>query len=257
MVSKRICLAFICLTLSPFNRPQVFDGQSLEDFLAEKLPELPDAARERLVQQYKLDDYTATVIAGDPPAIRIYDDAVQAAKHSLPNDESNNLKDVPIFVANLLCNELFSLIRGEEESRRETEEENIKSNEHRYSTVSGKQLGELAALQITGTISATMAKRLLHILFHEEVGRQPEKVAKERGLELISDVERLRTICREAIDQHPDTLQKYKKGGKHVTKMKKLLVGKAMAHSQGNAHPERIHEALEDVLQELAPGIQE
>jgi len=229
------------------------------------MPELPEAAKDRLQQDYGLDAYTASVIAGDPPAIRIYDEAVQAAHDNLllllssrdsSTSESLLSKDVPNTVANLLCNELFYHIRDEEERRREMEGGYDVRGDVPYSTVNGQQLGEVAALQLHGTISTTMSRKLLYILYHEEHGRKPSQVAKERGLQLIEDSQTLRTICRETIDQHPDSLEQYKKGGKHVIKMKKFLVGKSMAHSRGNAHPERLHEALEEVLEELAPGVE-
>jgi Asp-tRNA(Asn)/Glu-tRNA(Gln) amidotransferase B subunit len=37
--------------------------------------------------------------------------------------------------------------------------------------------------------------------------------------------------------------------------MIKLFTGKAMAASRGNAHPERLREALLEVLEEVAPGV--
>lgn len=232
---------------------------SLEDFLAKNMPELPEAAKSRLQDDYNLDAYTASVIASDPPAIRIFDEAVKAANDSLIASDNTtsevSLKDVPTTIANLLCNELFSLIREDEEERRSDEIESFDTKDVPYSTVDGQQLGEIVALQLNGTMSATMSKKLVGILYHEEHGRRPSQVAQERGLQLISDMEALRNICRDIIDLNPESLEQYKKGGKHVIKMKKFLVGKSMAHSHGNAHPERLHDALEDVLEELAPGV--
>lgn len=258
--------------LPPVLLDEVLEGLSLDDFLAQNLPELPEAARERLQQDYQLDAYTASVIASDPPAIRLYDEAVQAAKDNLQkasstgNNDSSNLesntkeKEVPSAVANLLCNELFSLIREELERRRELEAYGATTTNANtgYSAVSGKQLGDVVALQLEGTISTTMSRKLLGVLFKEESehNRDPSVVADERGWQLISDAEALQEMCRETLRQHPESLEQYQQGGKHVMKMKKFLVGKAMAHSQGNAHPERLHEALEAVLEEVAPGVE-
>ena len=106
-----------------------------------------------------------------------------------------------------------------------------------------------------------MSRKLLGVLHeeYEERGQQTPvcDVAQRHGLQLIADAETLQALCRETIlENHPECLEQYKQGGKHVMKMKKFLVGKAMAHSRGNAHPERLHEALEEVLEELAPGVE-
>jgi aspartyl-tRNA(Asn)/glutamyl-tRNA(Gln) amidotransferase subunit B len=231
----------------------------LENFLAQNLPELPAAAQERLKRDYCVDNYTASVIAGDPPAIRIYDDAVETVRKQVPGLGNDTI--ITKTVANFLCNDLFSLIREDEERRRDgagdlsyTAWDNAASMD--YSIVTGSQLGALIALLLQGTISTTMAKKLLVLLYHEEVGGIPSEVAKKHGLQLISDTVELRRLCRATMEDYPDQLDQYRKGGKHVFKMKKFLVGKAMASSQGNAHPERLHEALDDVLEEVAPGVQ-
>lgn len=222
---------------------------------------------------YNLDVYTATVISGDPPAIQLYDEAVQSARDHLRSLQSSLSKnkqiwdkdDVPHAVANLLCNELFSLIREREEKLRVLEDTTTASTtvekDTAYSAVNGEQLGEVIALQLHGTISTTMSRKLLGVLHEEfeEHGHQTpvSSVAQRHGLQLIADAAALQALCRETIlEKHPECLEQYKQGGKHVMKMKKFLVGKAMAHSRGNAHPERLHEALEEVLEELAPGVE-
>jgi Asp-tRNA(Asn)/Glu-tRNA(Gln) amidotransferase B subunit len=238
------------------KRKQALNGNNLQHFLAQNLPELPEAARQRLRRDYKLDAYTAAVIAGDPPAIHIYDQAVKTAKDNLPESQQ---KDAPNEVAKVLINDLFSHVREEEDHRREMQQvAGGIQPEAPYSNVSGPQLGELVSILMEGLISKTMAKNLLKILFYEEQPgvASPRQVAQERGIQLVSDPEQLRAICQETIEQFPDKLEQYRKGGKHIVKMKKFLVGKAMAHSKGNAHPERLHEALEVVLEELAPGVQ-
>ena len=235
---------------------------TLTEFLEANLAELPEAAKKRLQETYGLDDYTATVIAGDPPAIRLYDQAVLTAQEQL--NLSQHDKSLAKTVAKFLCNDLFALIRDDQEQRRAREGEEVSStattsgDEEVYSKVNGPQLGELVAMLQEEFISTTQAKKILTILYQEEstFGLSPRELAQQRGLQLITDANQLEQLCRETIEQFPEQLEQYKKGGKHVIKMKKFLVGKAMALSRGNAHPERIHEALEEVLEEVAPGVE-
>ena len=224
----------------------------LESFLERKLPELPQDARERLENEYGLTDYLAGVLTGDPPAIEMFDTAVLEARKQL--DGKKEARAVPETVANLLCNGLFAIVRENELKVKEMlgEENSVK-----FSNVNGEQLGELVALLVEGTISNTMAKQLLKILNDEEIGKKPRLVVKERGIQLITNKEELAKICHDVISKSPKEMERYKLGGKFAGKIIKVLMGKAMAASKGNAHPERLNEILLEVLEEVAPLLED
>jgi aspartyl-tRNA(Asn)/glutamyl-tRNA(Gln) amidotransferase subunit B len=234
---------------------------SVQEFVDQHLPELPAQALERLMQVYGLSAYQATVVAADPPAIRLLDTAIATALQQLDNDNNvddensgNNkrVKEIAQSAANLLSNELFKLVKED------NPDDSGDTISVRASTVTGEQLGEIVVLLTRNTISNTMAKKLLAVLYHEEeTGVSPSKVAEARGFELVTDPEQLRDLCRNVMTSHPDELLVYQRGGKFVGKMIKLFTGKAMAASQGNAHPERLREALLEVLEEVAPGMAE
>mmetsp|Transcript_20314 Transcript_20314/g.50530 ORF Transcript_20314/g.50530 Transcript_20314/m.50530 type:complete len:635 (-) Transcript_20314:152-2056(-) len=238
--------------------------KSVEEFLQSNLPELPDDARERLREDYGLSEYLAGVITSDPPAIAFFDASVLEAKTQLNKNTMNDreMRKIPESAANLLCNELFALVR-EFEMQRLIEEGLVESgggandSSMRFSRVTGEQLGEVVALVLEGVISNTMAKQLLRVLYsgamEESSEASPRQVAKERGFQLITDAEELAALCHNAIDSSPKEIEKYKMGGKFATKITKFLLGKAMGASRGNAHPERLNEVLEEVLEEVAP----
>ena len=230
--------------------PEIFGGQDLTTFLRTTLPELPDDARKRLKDEYDLSDYLTGVLTSDPPAIKMFDEAVQSARDHVGEKIHNR---VPEAVANFLSNELFSLVRDSESQKNQEETDSVGSMQH--STVNGQQLGELVALVLEGEISNTMAKQILNILYNEEQGKSPREVAGDRGFKLITDPEELAKICREVITGNPEELERYKMGGKFARKITKLFIGKAMAASQANAHPERLNEVLRDVLDEVAPDV--
>lgn len=231
-------------------------GMDLETFLEQHLPELPDHAQERLQNEYGLSPYLANVLTGDPPAIGMFDEAIGEANRQLEESNDRTKNQVPEVVANLLCNELFGLVR--EHEMQHLIEEGLEGGESsvRYSKVTGSQLGEVVALLQEGTISNTMAKQLLKILYStEEDHASPRDVAKKRGFQLITDPDELAMLCSEVIDGSPDEMERYKLGGKYATKITKFLLGKAMAASKGNAHPERLNEVLAEVLQQVAPPL--
>jgi aspartyl-tRNA(Asn)/glutamyl-tRNA(Gln) amidotransferase subunit B len=199
---------------------EAFGGMSLESFLDMALPELPNDARDRLQREYGLSAYLAGVLTGDPPSIQLFDTAVQEARKQLSGERQ--LKAVPESVANLLCNGLFALKR---ETDLKVKETLGVENSVEFSKVDGEQLGEIVALIVEGTISNTMAK---------------EELAK---------------ICHDIISTSPEEMERYNMGGKYAQKIKKFLLGKAMAATGGNAHPERLNEILMEVLEEIEPDV--
>ena len=190
----------------------------------------------------------ASVLTGDPPAIQMFDVAVEEARKQL---DAGATDTVPETTANLMCNELFALARDNESQK--TAEEIVGEGSLKFSKVSGEQLGEVVALLVEGVISNTMAKKLLKILYNEEQGKSPKLVAKDRGFELITDAEELTRICHDVIADSPEEMERYKLGEKFARKITKFLQGKAMAASKGNAHPERLREVLFEVLEEVVP----
>jgi aspartyl-tRNA(Asn)/glutamyl-tRNA(Gln) amidotransferase subunit B len=225
----------------------------LMEFLETSLPELPDDARERLQTDYELTSYLANVITSDPPAIHMFDEAVAEATRQTGGDSAT--KGMPEAVANLLCNELFALVR-EHETTTALEDEEGGEASVKYSAVSSKQLGTVVAILSEGTISNTMAKQLLRILYTEERGKDSREVAGERGFRLITDADELASICRAVIGENPEEMERYKMGGKFAHKITKFLLGKAMQRSKMNAHPERLNEIMIEVLDEVAPNVE-
>uniref|UniRef100_A0A7S4AF83 Glutamyl-tRNA(Gln) amidotransferase subunit B, mitochondrial n=1 Tax=Pseudo-nitzschia australis TaxID=44445 RepID=A0A7S4AF83_9STRA len=263
---------------------EALGSDGVEAFLEANLPELPDDARQRLENEYGLSEYLAGVITNDPPAIAFFDEAVREARVQLQQPVGDRDKrKIPGTTANLLCNELFALVR-EFELQRLIEEGLIDSaaaggggdSSMRFSRVTGYQLGEVVAMVSEDKISNTMAKHLLRVLYSDAMEgeeepelenessstippsstslvKSPRAVARERGFELVTDENELATLCRTVIDSSPKEMERYKLGGKYSTKITKFLLGKAMGASGGNAHPERLNEVLAEILQEMAP----
>jgi len=217
---------------------------TFDEFLNKNLPELPEQATLRLIEEYRLSEDVALVITGDPPAVGMYEVAVDTARRELGENVPKALNGT---IANWLCNDLFALVKD-----KETMDED---HSVQYSRVDGVQLGELVALMTEGTVSTTMGKKILAVMYHDDVGKSPRQIAEERNWKVITDMDELRTICTEVIEEHSSRLEQYKKGGKHVRKMKKFFLGKAMAHSRGNAQPELLNDALDEILELLAPNI--
>lgn len=225
----------------------VLDGHNIASFLQKYLPELPERATARLMQEYGLQESVALVITSDPPAVVFYEEAVRHARALLGDDPS--LSKLNSDTANWLCNDLIGLMKKKQGVMDEDIEASV-----RNSTVSGPQLGELMVLIIERTLSTTMAKKTLDVMYSDEVGKSPRVIAIERNWKMVSDLSLLKDLCRQVIQdpKHESNLGQYRKGGKHVTKMEKFFMGNAMIESRGNADPELLRHALKEVLYELS-----
>lgn len=242
----------------------ILDCDTIVEFLETRMPELPEAALERLMNDYGISEAFALIITADRPAITFFEEATERCFNEIDRDHINHTY-VSKSIANWLCNDLFALIKESATNRNENIDENeddSPSLNHpisvKYSNVSSEKLGLLVALVLNNILSTTQAKKILGIMYKDDILSSPLEVAEANGWKLITDLEELKILCRNVIldPKNHKQLEQYKKGGKHVRKMTKFYTGKIMAEARGNAHPERMNEALIQILEDIASGVE-
>ena len=186
--------------------------------VAAAMPELPQAKRERFMQQYGLPAYDADILASSR-ALADYYDALAAATKAKPKS-----------AANWVIGELTAALNRE-------------NREIESSPVGPTELGALLDRIEDGTISGKIAKEIFEALWRGEgpVG----KIIRERGLEQISDTASIDALVQKVIDANPEQVGQYR-GGK--TQVLGFLVGQVMKASQGKANPKQVNEALRRLL---------
>ena len=218
---------------------------SLEDFLEAHLPELPDAAVERLIQEYGILEKVALVLTADRQIIQFYEDAVKHCVETVGNDheESVEFQTVSMNVANWMCNDLFALLKEGSE-----QEEVSMGN----SNVCATNFGSLVALVLMEHVSTTQGKQILKLMQRERMNQTPFEIAQDKGLKLIKNEDELKALCEAVVldPVHEKQLGQYRQGGKHLRKMAKFFAGRIMAKSKGNAHPKLMQDILGKVLEE-------
>ena len=135
--------------------------------IAESVPELPAAVRERFASLYKLDAQFCQTLSEDKATARYLDRAVTA--HFSPK-----------LIANWITTEVFSRLNRENLTM-----ENC--------PVSPENLGRLIRLIEDGTISGKIAKGVFEEMF--ESGSDPDSIIEEGGLKQLSDPEGNRVAC--------------------------------------------------------------
>ena len=179
------------------------------------LPELPDQKKQRLINQYSINEYDASIIISDP-SISDYFESVA---------ENVNGKNA----ANLFINELFGrLNKG-----------NLQLSE---SPISSKQINDICRLIDRGVISNKIAKDIFDILWTK--GGNPEELVERLGLAQLTDETQLDSIVEKIIEDNPDQVKKVQEN----PKLKSWFVGQAMKETKGKANPKILSGIVEKLL---------
>lgn len=199
--------------------PFVLTPQWVQD-LAERLPELPDARRDRYMAEHGLSKADATALAADPALGRYFDEAVLIAGSKLAGQ-----------IANWMSGELAAHLNAE----------GIGIDE---CVLSPAMLVELVDLVETGSISMTQAKRV----FAEAAatGESPAAIVEASGMRQLSDAEVIETVAAAVLDSHPDEVASYRAGKTGVIG---FFVGQVMRETKGEANPAVVNEVLLRLLE--------
>lgn len=234
--------------------PLVLDRNWIET-LRNSLPELPKQTQFRLVHDYGLPEYLAGVLVRNgASSVSLFEQTLQLLSPDAPATSAMALAPA---VANLIVNEIFALLKEVDVA---TSSSSSMTTMPPPPRLSPEQLAEIVTmLELEESISTPMAKKLLAVLIRstDDTGSRnetaatvtsPREVAAQRGWRLVTDSEALQRVCRQVIADHPRQLHDYLQGHTNVFR---LFVGRAMKATKGNAHPERLREALQDVLDRI------
>jgi aspartyl-tRNA(Asn)/glutamyl-tRNA(Gln) amidotransferase subunit B len=186
------------------------------DQIRDTLPELPDALRARLLNQYGLTPYDASLISEDRAVAAYYETAAAG-------------QDAKI-VANWMTVELFGAL-------------NKMGLDLADSPVKPEQLGKLVARITDGTISGRIAKDVFSLML--ESGADPDQVIEEKGFKQVSDTDAIEAMIDAVLADNADKVAEYR-GGKD--KLFGFFVGQVMKASQGQANPGVVNGLLKQKL---------
>jgi aspartyl-tRNA(Asn)/glutamyl-tRNA(Gln) amidotransferase subunit B len=185
------------------------------------LPELPDTRRERLVADYDLSRYDASVLVEDQAVADYFERAVQVAGDTIS----------PKLVANWMSGELFRLM-----NQTGTDITDVK--------VKPEDLVALIVMVKAGTINQPAAKKTFGLMW--KTGRSPQAIVEERGLKQISDAGELVGIVAQVVADNPDPVAQFKAGKETIIR---FLIGQVMKATRGKANPQLAEQLLREQLQ--------
>lgn len=187
-----------------------------------KLPELPDAKRERFMTEMGLSHYDANIITIEQAVAHYYEGALATGGQAKTT-------------ANLLIGNLFGLC-----NRDGLEREDIPTR------ISAENLARLARLVDAGTINKNTAATLVVEMW--DTGGDPERIVQEKGMAQVSDTAEVSAAVDEALAAAGDLVARYAAG---EDKLFGPIMGKVMGALKGRGNPQVVKELLAQKLEAL------
>jgi aspartyl-tRNA(Asn)/glutamyl-tRNA(Gln) amidotransferase subunit B len=194
--------------------PLKLDPKMVESIKA-SIPELPDAKKARLIKDYGLSAYDATVLIAESASADFFERVAKGRDGKA--------------AANWVINELFGRLNKEGKTIETT-------------PVSAAQLGGIVDLISANTISGKIAKDVFEILWTE--GGDPASIVESRGLKQVTDMGAIEKAVDEIIAANPDKVQAVKA----KPSMLGWFVGQVMKTTGGKANPQAVNDLLKGKL---------
>ena len=182
------------------------------------MPELPEAKRNRFVEQYGLPKYDATVLTGEAALADYYEAVVKTSGGDAKT------------CANWVITDLLGAL-------------NKLGKEIGESPVSAPMLAGLVARIADKTISGKIAKDVFEAMLAGE--GDADSIIKAKGLVQITDESAIIKAIEDVMAKNPGQLAEYRSG---KDKLFGFFVGQAMKATQGKANPDALNRLLKEKL---------
>ena len=196
--------------------PIVLESAYIEK-IKSALPELPEAKKQRYIDEYKLPEYDAGVLTTTGVTARFFEDAVA-------------LYNEPKQISNWMMVEIPPLLKENELSM-----ENI--------SITPAQLVALLKLVKNNEISGNTGKEVLKEMF--STGKNPGDIVKEKGLAQMSDSGELEAIIEKIVSDNPKSVEDIGAGNE---KAYGFLTGQVMKATKGKANAQVANEIIRAVV---------
>jgi aspartyl-tRNA(Asn)/glutamyl-tRNA(Gln) amidotransferase subunit B len=184
------------------------------------MPELPEAKRQRFINDYALSAYDATMLTASLETADYFEASVAAAGKASAKPCAN-------------------WVSGDLAARLNKEGKDIAD-----SPVSAAQLGGLVARIADNTISNNIAKKVFEALWNGE-GASADEVIEKQGLKQITDSGAIEKMVDDVLAANPGNVAEYKAGKE---KAFNALVGQVMKAAKGKANPQQVNDLLKAKL---------
>jgi aspartyl-tRNA(Asn)/glutamyl-tRNA(Gln) amidotransferase subunit B len=178
-----------------------------------RLPELPDARRQRFADEYKLGEYDVDVLTASPRVSDYFESVARGHGDAKA-------------AANWVMGEVLAVLKNTGQTISQF-------------AVRPADLAKLLDMVRDGAVSHTAAKRIFALMV--QTGDRPEQIAEREGLAQVGDEGQLAAWVDDLIAAQGAEWQRYVGGEK---KLLGVFVGAVMKKSGGRADPRKVNQLL-------------
>ena len=203
-----------------FPEPDLGIIQLSEEYVEnvrKQLPEMPESRKNRYMNEIGLSEKDSNNITSSKYLSDLFEEAGKI---------SGNYKAV----CNWINSDIARIL-----NEKELEPEEI--------PFTAEELAEMIKLIDKGTISSSIAKKVLDELF--ENPRDPNKIIEEKGWIQISDETQIKEVVLKVLSENEQSILDYKAGKDRALG---YLVGQAMKQTKGKANPKMLNEMFIEEL---------
>ncbi|MFC1933036.1 Asp-tRNA(Asn)/Glu-tRNA(Gln) amidotransferase subunit GatB [Chloroflexota bacterium] len=209
--------------------PPLALSQDWVEKMRARLPELPEARRDRLVTEYNLPLYDADLLTSSKEMADYFEDCLRIeTPRSLSSAKRAKM------VSNWLLGEVSRIIN----------EKKIDIVGFREK-VSPERLAGLLTLNSQGVVSTSSSESVLDEMFRTKM--DTAELIERLGLTQISDTATVETEVITVIENNKSAVNDYKSGKETALK---FLVGQVMKATRGRANPQLVNELVRKKLEE-------
>ncbi len=201
--------------------PLVFDRAWIEE-IRSRLPELPDARRDRLINEYGLPFYDANLLVESKAMADYFEECVRLSTTKTSEERQKKAKTI----SNWLLGDFSRML-------------NATGSTIESSKVTPAHLVELLTMVEKTTITGPTAKAVFEEMFL--TGKKADEIVSQKGLSQISDTSEITKIVNEVITSNSQAVADYKSGKEQALV---YLIGQVMKASKGRANPNAVRETL-------------
>ena len=161
--------------------PVCIDQETIEA-IRKELPELPDAKRERFINEFGLSEYDSNVLTASRDQAEYFETVVNAAEGEAK------------LSANWVMGELSALL-------------NKSNTDITQSPVSAEKLGGMVKRIKDNTISSNIAKQVFEAMCNGE--GNADEIIENKGLKQVTDTGAIEKLVDDVIAANPDQVKKY------------------------------------------------
>jgi len=188
--------------------------------ILKKLPELPDAKKERFINKFNLPEYDADILTQDKEIADYFEEVITF---------TINYKAA----SNWVMGEVLKII-------------NEQKIEIAKFPISPENLGKLIKLIDENVISGKIAKDVFAFMLEEN--KDPERIIHEKDLVQITNTSEIESVIDKILGSHQQEVKQFIEGKEKVIG---FFVGQVMKETKGKANPKLVNELLKEKLETI------